>query len=148
MSQTPSGHDPQGAYQLGRMAEALSQNTVTLTKLVEAVDENSRSTARLANRQDRMEQTIEQIQADQRKMINIGMTGQSTEADVRKRLEWLDRKYQEEVRANGVRDHGKKVLYGAILVALFWFMFALVKDAAVAEVATQIRNQTEIGNRG
>ena len=87
MSQTPSGHDPQGAYQLGRMAEALHQNTVTLAKLVESVDENSRSTARLANRQDRMEQTIEQIQADQRKMINIGMTGQSTEADVRKRLE-------------------------------------------------------------
>ena len=130
------------------MAEALSQNTVTLTKLVEAVDENSRSTARLANRQDRMEQTIEQIQADQRKMININMTGQSTEADVRKRLEWLDRKYQEEVSANGVKDHGKKVLYGAILVALFWFMFALVKDAAVAEVATQLRNQPEIRNKG
>lgn len=148
MTPTPPSHDPQGAYQLGRMAEALSQNTITLTKLVEAVDENSRSTARLANRQDRMEQTIEQIQADQRKMINISMTGQSTEADVRKRLEWLDRKYQEEVSANGVRDHGKKVLYGAILVALFWFMFALVKDAAVAEVATQISNQTEIRNKG
>lgn len=147
MSQTPSGHGPQGAYQLGRMAEALSQNTVTLTNLVEAVDENSRSTARLANRQDRMEQTIEQIQADQRKMINIGMTGQSTEADVRKRLEWLDRKYQDEVSANSVKDHGKKVLYGAILVALFWFMFALVKDAAVAEVATKLQNQTEIRNR-
>lgn len=147
MSQTPSGHDPQGAYQLGRMAEALSQNTVTLTKLVEAVDENSRSTARLANRQDRMEQTIEQIQADQRKMININMTGQSTEADVRKRLEWLDRKYQEEVSANSVKDHGKKVLYGTILIALFWFMFALVKDAAVAEVATKLQNQTEIRNR-
>ena len=130
------------------MAEALSQNTVTLTKLVEAVDENSRSTARLANRQDRMEQAIEQIQADQRKMININMTGQSTEADVRKRLEWLDRKYQEEVSANGVKDHGKKVLYGAILVALFWFMFALVRDAAVAEVATQLRNQPEISNKG
>ena len=130
------------------MAEALSQNTVTLTKLVEAVDENSRSTARLANRQDRMEQAIEQIQADQRKMININMTGQSTEADVRKRLEWLDRKYQEEVSANGVKDHGKKVLYGAVLVALFWFMFALVKDAAVAEVATQLRNQPEIRNKG
>ena len=148
MSQTPSGHDPQGAYQLGRMAEALHQNTVTLAKLVESVDENSRSTARLANRQDRMEQTIEQIQADQRKMININMTGQSTEADVRKRLEWLDRKYQEEVSANSVKDHGKKVLYGAILVALFWFMFALVKDAAVAEVATKLQNQTEIRNRG
>ena len=148
MTQTPHGHDPQGAYQLGRMAEALSQNTVTLTKLVEAVDENSRSTATLANRQDRMEQTIEQIQADQRKMININMTGQSTEADVRKRLEWLDRKYQEEVSANGVKDHGKRVLYGAILVALFWFMFALVKDAAVAEVATQISNQTENSNKG
>ena len=148
MSQTPSGHDPQGAYQLGRMAEALHQNTVTLAKLVESVDENSRSTARLANRQDRMEQTIEQIQADQRKMINIGMTGQSTEADVRKRLEWLDRKYQEEVSANSVKDHGKKVLYGAILVALFWFMFALVKDAAVAEVATKLQNQTEIRNGG
>lgn len=148
MSQTSSGHDPQGAYQLGRMAEALHQNTVTLAKLVESVDENSRSTARLANRQDRMEQTIEQIQADQRKMINIGMTGQSTEADVRKRLEWLDRKYQEEVSANSVKDHGKKVLYGAILVALFWFMFALVKDAAVAEVATKLQNQTEIRNKG
>lgn len=147
MTQPPSGHDPQGAYQLGRMAEALSQNTITLTKLVEAVDENSRSTSRLASRQDRMELTIEQIQADQRKMININMTGQSTEADVRKRLEWLDRKYQEEVSANGVRDHGKKVLYGAILVALFWFMFALVKDAAVAEVATKLQNQTEIRNR-
>lgn len=148
MTPTPPGRDPHGAYQLGRMAEALSQNTVTLTKLVDAVDENSRSTSRLANRQDRMEQTIEQIQADQRKMININMTGQSTEADVRKRLEWLDRKYQEEVSANGVRDHGKKVLYGAILVALFWFMFALVKDAAVAEVATQISNQTENSNKG
>ena len=148
MAPTPPSHDPQGAYQLGRMAESLSQNTVTLTKLVEAVDENSRSTARLANRQDRMEQTIEQIQADQRKMININMTGQSTEADVRKRLEWLDRKYQEEVSANGVKDHGKKVLYGAVLVALFWFMFALVKDAAVAEVATQISNQTENSNKG
>lgn len=144
----PSGHDPQGAYQLGRMAEALSQNTVTLTKLVEAVDENSRNTVRLASRQDRMEQTVEQIQADQRKMININMTGQSTEADVRKRLEWLDRKYQEEVSANGVKDHGKKMLYGVVLVALFWFMFALVKDAAVAEVATQLRNQTEIRNKG
>ena len=130
------------------MAEALHQNTVTLAKLVESVDENSRSTARLANRQDRMEQAIEQIQADQRKMININMTGQATEADVRKRLEWLDRKYQEEVNANGVKDHGKKVLYGAVLVALFWFMFALVKDAAVAEVATQIRNQTENSNKG
>ena len=148
MTPTPPSHDQQGAYQLGRMAEALSQNTVTLTKLVEAVDENSRSTARLANRQDRMEQTIEQIQADQRKMININMTGQSTEADVRKRLEWLDRKYQEEVSTSGVRDHGKKVLYGAILVALFWFMFALVKDAAVAEVATQLQNQTENSNKG
>ena len=148
MTPTPPSHDPQGAYQLGRMAEALHQNTATLAKLVESVDENSRSTARLANRQDRMEQTIEQIQADQRKMINIGMTGQATEADVRKRLEWLDRKYQEEVSANGVRDHGKKVLYGAILVALFWFMFALVKDAAVAEVATQISNQTENSNKG
>jgi type II secretory pathway component PulJ len=147
MSQTPSGHDPQGAYQLGRMAEALSQNTVTLTKLVEAVDENSRSTARLANRQDRMEQTIEQIQADQRKMIHINMTGQSTEADVRKKFEWLERKYQEEVSNNSVKDHGKKVLYGAILVALFWFMFALVKDAAVAEVATKLQNQTEIRSR-
>ena len=81
-------------------------------------------------------------------MINISMTGQATEADVRKRLEWLDRKYQEEVSANSVKDHGKKVLYGAILVALFWFMFALVKDAAVAEVATQLRNQTEIRNKG
>ena len=148
MSQPPPGHDPQGAYQLGRMAEAIHQNTVTLAKLVESVDENSRSTARLANRQDRMEQTIEQIQADQRKMININMTGQSTEADVRKRLEWLDRKYQEEVSANSVKDHGKKVLYGAILVALFWFMFALVKDAAVAEVATQISNKTENSNKG
>lgn len=147
MSQTPSGHDPQGAYQLGRMAEALSQNTVTLTKLVEAVDENSRSTARLANRQDRMEQTIEQIQADQRKMINIGMTGQSTEADVRKRLEWLDRKYQEEVSNNGVRDHGKKVLYGSVLIAIAWWIGALVWDSAVAKAATQIRNQTEIRNR-
>ena len=148
MTPPPPSHDPQGAYQLGRMAEALHQNTVTLAKLVESVDENSRSTARLANRQDSMEQTIEQIQADQRKMINIGMTGQATEADVRKRLEWLDRKYQEEVSANGVRDHGKKVLYGAILIALFWFMFALVKDAAVAEVATQISNQTENSNKG
>ena len=147
MSQTPSGHDPQGAYQLGRMAEALSQNTVTLTKLVEAVDENSRSTARLANRQDRMEQTIEQIQADQRKMININMTGQSTEADVRKRLEWLDRKYQEEVSNNGVRDHGKKVLYGSVLIAIAWWIGALVWDSAVAKAATQIRNQTEIRNR-
>lgn len=144
----PSSHDPGGAYQLGRMAEAIAQNTQTLTKLVEAVDDSSRSIARLASRQDRMEITIEQIQADNRKMINISMTGQATEADVRKRLEWLDRKYQEEVSANGVRDHGKKVLYGAILVALFWFMFALVKDAAVAEVATQISNQTENSNKG
>ena len=63
MTPTPPSHDPQGAYQLGRMAEALSQNTITLTKLVEAVDENSRSTARLANRQDRMEQAIEQIKS-------------------------------------------------------------------------------------
>lgn len=144
----PSSHDPGGAYQLGRMAEAIAQNTQTLTKLVEAVDDSSRSIARLASRQDRMEITIEQIQADNRKMINISMTGQATEADVRKRLEWLDRKYQEEVSANGVRDHGKKVLYGAILVALFWFMFALVKDAAVAEVATQLSNQTENSNKG
>lgn len=144
----PSSHDPGGAYQLGRMAEAIAQNTQTLTKLVEAVDDSSRSIARLASRQDRMEITIEQIQADNRKMINISMTGQATEADVRKRLEWLDRKYQEEVSANGVRYHGKKVLYGAILVALFWFMFALVKDAAVAEVATQISNQTENSNKG
>lgn len=146
---TPNpGHDGGNAYQLGRMAEALHHNTVTLTKLVEAVDENSRSTARLASRQDRMELTIEQIQADQRKMININMTGQATEADVRKRLEWLDRKYQEEVSANGVKDHGKKAVYAAILVAVLWWGWAIVKGAAVAEVATQIRNQTEIRNKG
>lgn len=143
-----NSHDHGNSYQLGRMAEALSQNTITLAKLTEAVEENSRSTARLASRQDRMEMTIEQIQADQRKMINMSMTGQKDEVEVRKRLEWLDRKYQEEISNNGVKDHGKKVLYGAILVALFWFMFALVKDAAVAEVATQLRNQTEIRNRG
>lgn len=148
MTPTPPSHDPQGAYQLGRMAEALHQNTVTLGKLVEAVDENSRNTVRLTSRQDRMELTIEQMQADQRKMININMTGQSTEADLRKKFEWLDRKYQEEVSANGVKDHGKKVLYGAVLVALLWFMFALVKDAAVAEVATQLRSKTEIRNKG
>jgi hypothetical protein len=84
---TPNpGHEGGNAYQLGRMAEALHQNTLTLAKLVESVDENSRNTTRLSNRQDRMEQAIEQIQVDQRKMINIGMTGQSTEQEVRKRL--------------------------------------------------------------
>jgi hypothetical protein len=148
MTPTPPGHDPQGAYQLGRMAEALHQNTVTLTKLIESVDENSRSTSRLSSRQDRMEQVLEQLQVDQRKMVNMSMTGQKDEEEVRKRLMWVNQKYQEEISANGVKDHGKKVLYGAVLVALFWFMFALVKDAAVAEVATQLRNQTEIRNKG
>ena len=80
--------------------------------------------------------------------VCLAVSRAGTGEEVRKRLEWLDRKYQEEISNQGVKDHGKKVLYGAILVALFWFMFALVKDAAVAEVATQLRNQTEIRNKG
>jgi len=146
---TPNpGHEGGNAYQLGRMAEALHQNTLTLAKLVESVDENSRNTTRLSNRQDRMEQAIEQIQVDQRKMINIGMTGQSTEQEVRKRLEWLDRKYQEEISNQGVKDHGKKAVYAAILVAVLWWGWAAVKEAAVADIATQMKKQTEIRNKG
>ncbi|MGL4756282.1 MAG: hypothetical protein ACRCXB_28345 [Aeromonadaceae bacterium] len=141
-----SSHDPGGAYQLGRMAEAIAQNTQTLTKLVEAVDESSRSIARLASRQDRMEITIEQIQADNRKMINISMTGQKDEADVRKRMEWLDKKYQEEISNAGMKEHGKKVLYGAIVVALFWWMFATIKSALVTEFAAQAREQITSGD--
>ncbi len=81
-------------------------------------------------------------------MINIGMTGQSNEQEVRKRLEWLDRKYQEEISNQGVKDHGKKAVYAAILVAVLWWGWSAVKEAAIAEVATQLRNQTEIRNKG
>jgi Fe2+ transport system protein B len=146
---TPNpGHDGGNAYQLGRMAEALHQNTVTLAKLVESVDENSRNTVRLSNRQDRMEQVLEQLQADQRKMVNIGMTGQSNEQEARKLLAWVNQKYQEEQTSSSSWITRKNAVYISIMVAMFWFMFALVKDAAVAEVATQLRNQTEIRNKG
>lgn len=142
------GHDGGNAYQLGMMAEAVRQNTQTLLKLAEAVEENSRISTRLSSRQDRMEITIEQIQADQRKMINMSMTGQKDEQEVRKRLEWLDRKYQEEISNQGVKDHGKKAVYAAILVAVLWWGWAAVKDAAVADIATQMKKQTEIRNKG
>ena len=146
---TPNpGHDGGNAYQLGRMAEALHQNTVTLAKLVESVDENSRNTVRLSNRQDRMEQVLEQLQADQRKMVNIGMTGQSNEQEARKLLSWVNQKYQEEQTASSSWITRKNAVYISIMIGVFWFMFSLVKDAAVAEVATQLRNQTEIHNKG
>lgn len=146
---TPNpGHDGGNAYQLGRMAEALHQNTVTLAKLVESVDENSRNTVRLSNRQDRMEQVLEQLQADQRKMVNIGMTGQSNEQEARKLLAWVNQKYQEEQTASSSWITRKNAVYISIMIGVFWFMFSLVRDAAVAEVATQLRNQTEIRNKG
>ena len=101
----PNSHDPGGAYQLGRMAEAIAQNTQTLTKLVEAGYESSRSIARLASRQD-----------------------------------------QEEISNAGMKEHGKKVLYGAIVVALFWWMFATIKSALVTEFAAQAREQITSGD--
>lgn len=146
--QTPAQDDPRGAYELGRLAEALSQNTRMIVKLTEAVEENSRSTAQLSNRQNRMEVAIESIQADLRKTINLSTTGQENEIEVRKRLEFLNRMYQKDLDAQGVMTHGKKAIYGAILVALLWWGWALIKDAAVAEVATQISNQSENRNKG
>lgn len=95
-----------------------------------------------------MEQVQEQMQADLRKMVNIGMTGQSNEQEVRKRLEWLDRKYQEEISNQGVKDHGKKAVYAAISVAVLWWGWAAIQDLAVAQIETKMKNQTEIRNKG
>jgi hypothetical protein len=47
-----------------------------------------------------------------------------------------------------VKDHGKKAVYAAILVAVLWWGWAAVKDAAVADIATQMKKQTEIRNKG
>lgn len=146
---TPNtGQEGGNAYQLGMMAEAVRQNTQTLLKLAEAVEENSRISTRLSSRQDRMEQTMEQLQAGQRKMLSMSMTGQNDEQEVRKRLEYLDRKYQEEINNQGVREHGKKAVYAAILIAVLWWGLAAFSDIVIAEVATQLRNQTEIRNKG
>lgn len=140
------------AYQLGMMAEAVRQNTQTLLTLVEEVKEGSRMSTRLSNRQDRMELTIEQIQADQRKMMSISVTGQRDEMEIKKRWDWVETKYQAEAKTDSVREHGRKIIYGMIISSLVLWGVAAIKEyavsQAVAEVATQLRNQTEIRNKG
>lgn len=143
MSATPQ-QNPSGAYELGRMAEALSQNNRTLAKLTEAVEENSRSTSQLAHRQSKLEDSIKTLQADQQKMIPLAMTGYTSDAEVRRRFEYLDRIYQKDQDTHGIVTHGKKALAGAVVVAVMWWGWSMIKDAAVSEVAAQVGRIAEM----
>lgn len=134
---------PNLVYELGRMTEALSQNTITLTKLTEAVEENSRSTAQLASRQTMMEAKIEACQEDHKRMLSFSMTGQSNETEVRRRFEFLERQYQKDQEAQGLAIHAKKALLGAVAVAVLWWGWALIREAAISEVATQLNRVQE-----
>lgn len=138
--QTDSGP---GAYELGRMVEALAQNTRTIHQLSESVSEMARVSAKTSERMSRMEDSIERIESDLRKTINLSMTGHTNESEVRDRLAYLDRLYKADQDKQGLKKHAKNVLAGAIAVAIFWWGFAVFKDALVREVRVESHYQAQ-----
>jgi hypothetical protein len=146
MSMIPNGPTEQpgaGAYELGRMAEALANNTRTLAKLADLVESHAQTTSQHSARLSRIESSIEMMQSDIRKTVNMSMTGHTNESDVRERLAFLDRMYQQDQERQGLKRHGRNVLYGAIVVALFWWGFAAFKTALVNEFAAEAKAQTQ-----
>lgn len=140
----PASAEPKAAFEFGRVVEALSQNTATLAKLAAAVEENSRYTVQLDNRQSRLESVIEDIQAEQKKVIHLSLTGHTDEIEVRRRLEYLDRLYRRDLDNRSAMAHGKKAMLAAAMVAVMWWGWAVLRDAAVSEVS---RHMIEIRER-